>query len=72
MTRQVLVDPEAAAVAIDRPRSTIDRWGHLGWITKHGTRRSRLYDLAEVQKVATKLAQRGHPTPRHRKDQPHG
>lgn len=53
--RVVLVDPEAAAAAVGRPRSTIDRWAHSGWLTKHGTRRARLYNLLQVYEVAARL-----------------
>jgi hypothetical protein len=53
----VLVDSVAAAVAVDRPKSTIRGWAHAGHLTKRGedARGRALYDLAEVYKIAQKL-----------------
>jgi hypothetical protein len=59
MTEQrVLVDSVSAAVAVDRPKSTIRGWAHAGHLTRHGSdaRGRALYDLAEVYEIAQKLA----------------
>jgi hypothetical protein len=59
MTEQrVLVDSVSAAVAVDRPKSTIRGWAHAGHITRRGqdAKGRALYDLAEVYAVSQKLA----------------
>lgn len=43
-----LVDSEAAALWIGRDRHTLYRWHAEGRITRHGTRRAALWDLAEL------------------------
>jgi hypothetical protein len=55
MTRRVLIDPAAGALAVGRARATVDWWAHRGWLTKYGTRRARRYDLAELHDVAADL-----------------
>jgi hypothetical protein len=54
----VLVDSVSAAHAVARPESTIRGWAHQGKLQRHGTDAAgrALYDLAEVYKVAQKLA----------------
>ena len=56
--QMVLVDSVSAAVAVDRPKSTIRGWAHAGHLTRKGedARGRALYDLAEVYNVAQKLA----------------
>jgi hypothetical protein len=56
--QRVLVDSVSAAVAVDRPKSTIRGWAHAGHLTRHGSdaRGRALYDLAEVYEIAQKLA----------------
>jgi hypothetical protein len=53
----VLVDSVSAAVAVDRPESTIRRWAHEGrFVRKGADKRGRaLYDLADVYRVAAAL-----------------
>jgi DNA-binding transcriptional MerR regulator len=52
--RVVLVDTQAAAVAVDRPESTIRRWAHEGRFTRKGTDGGgrALYSLADVYRAA--------------------
>lgn len=54
--RVVLVDSVSAAVAVDRPKSTIRGWAHQGLIARKGSdKRGRaLYDLADVYAAALK------------------
>jgi hypothetical protein len=56
----VLVDTVSAAVAVDRPKSTIRAWAHRGLIVRKGQdgRGRALYDLAEVYQVAKRLPDR--------------
>jgi len=59
MTEQtVLVDSVSAALAVDRPKSTIRGWAHRGLLTIHGqdAKGRALYDLAEVYRVAVRMA----------------
>jgi hypothetical protein len=55
--RTVLVDSVSAAVAVDRPKSTIRRWGKDGLIKKRGedAKGRTLYDLGEVYQVALRM-----------------
>jgi DNA-binding transcriptional MerR regulator len=52
--KRVLVDTVSAAVAVDRPESTIRNWAHRGLIHKQGqdARRRSLYDLADVYRTS--------------------
>lgn len=61
--RVVLVDSVSAAVAVDRPKSTIRRWAHQGHIERRGSdaRGRALYDLADVWAVALKFPARARP-----------
>jgi DNA-binding transcriptional MerR regulator len=54
----VLVDSVSAAVAVDRPKSTIRGWAKAGLITKRAedAKGRSMYDLAEVYQVATRMA----------------
>jgi transposase len=54
------VDTVSAAVAVDRPESTIRNWAHRGLISKQGedARRRSLYDLADVYRTSM-----DHPSP---------
>lgn len=59
--RVVLVDSVSAAVAVDRPKSTIRRWAHEGLFERRGSdaRGRALYDLADVWAVALKRPAKG-------------
>lgn len=50
----VLVDTDAAAIAVRRPASTIRRWATEGHLARHGTdnKRRTLVDLQQVYNVA--------------------
>lgn len=56
--QRVLVDSISAAVAVDRPKSTIRGWAHAGLITAQGqdAKGRKLYDLGEVYQVAVRMA----------------
>jgi hypothetical protein len=53
----VKVDSVSAAVAVDRPKSTIRGWAHRGLINRVGqdAKGRALYDLAEVYRVAQRF-----------------
>lgn len=53
----VLVDSVSAAVAVDRPHSTIRGWAHRGLLERLGAdKRGRaLYDLAAVYAVSVRF-----------------
>jgi len=55
---KVLVDSVSAAVAVDRPKSTIRGWAHRGLLTVqgHDAKGRCLYDLAEVYAVSQRMA----------------
>lgn len=57
--RVVLVDTVSAAVAVDRPRSTIRRWAHEGRFIRKGSdaKGRALYDLADVYRAAMERKQ---------------
>jgi hypothetical protein len=52
--RVVLVDSVSAAVAVDKPASTIRRWAHEGRFERKGTDGGgrALYSLADVYRAA--------------------
>jgi hypothetical protein len=54
----LLVDTNAAAVAVGRPFSTIRRWAHEERFAAHGRdpKGRKLYALADVQAVAREFA----------------
>ena len=58
--RLVLVDSVSAAVAVDRPRSTIRRWAHQGLLDRKGSdaRGRALYDLAAVYRLSVRFPKR--------------
>jgi hypothetical protein len=55
--RVVLVDSVSAAVAVDKPRSTIRRWAHEGRFERKGRDAGgrALYSLADVYRAAAEV-----------------
>lgn len=58
--RVVLVDTVSAAVAVDKPRSTIRRWAHEGRFERKGSDAAgrALYSLADVYRAAVEVRNR--------------
>lgn len=54
-----LVETELAALALDVPAATIRQWSKRGKLTRYGTARRALYDLAECQRLAMVRAEQG-------------
>lgn len=56
-----LVDTEAAAFAAGVAPATIRDWCRAHQLTRHGTRRKAMWDLAEVYRLATQRHARDTP-----------
>lgn len=54
----VLVDTQAAAVAVHVAPATVRSWAHRGWLERKGTGRGNraVWDLGRVYEVAAALA----------------
>lgn len=53
------VPTELAALALDVPVATIRQWARRGKLTRYGTARRALYDLAECRRLAALRAEQG-------------